>query len=79
MHEVNKVEPTRAKVDMGFTRNMGNFESLRIDIGLETSANEGEKAGELVNRVYSFVEKQLLERFTETETQLSEKGLGEEK
>lgn len=75
-NEVIAVEPTRAKVQMGFTRNMGDFESLRIDIGLEVSAQNGEKASALVDRVYELTEKKLFEKFTETEKALSDKGLG---
>jgi hypothetical protein len=55
---------------MGFTRNMGNFESMRIDVAVEDSARAGESATALFDRVYAFTEKKLLEKFAETEAAL---------
>lgn len=80
MHETDKeyIEPTRANVQLGFTRNMGNFESLRVEVGLEVSAQKDEKASALVDRVYDLVEKKLMERFQETDEALAQKGLGTE-
>lgn len=75
--ESEKVVPARVTVSMGFTRNMGNFESMRIDIGVEASANQGERVVEAFDRVYAFVEKKLVEKFSETEAELSQRGLGE--
>lgn len=75
--EVKVVEPVRVRVNMGFTRNVGNYESMRIEVGLEGSANEGEKAGEAFDRVYKFVEAKLVEKFALTEETLSKGGLGE--
>lgn len=71
-------EPVRVDVKMGFTRNMGDFESLRIDVGLEASANQGEKASEVFERVYKFVEARLMEKFSETEEALRGQGLGKQ-
>lgn len=78
MIEPNKVavEPVRATVNMGFTRNMGDYESLRIDIGLSASATEGETAAKVLDRVYEFVEARLMEKFSETEEALRGQGLG---
>jgi hypothetical protein len=55
---------------MGFTRNMGNFESMRIDVSVEDSARAGENANDAFNRVYAFTEKKLIEKFGETEAAL---------
>jgi hypothetical protein len=77
MIEVDQVTPPRVSVTMGFTRNMGNFESLRIDVGVEASANKGEKVAEAFDRVYSFVETKLVEKFQETENELKGRGLGQ--
>lgn len=54
----------------GFTRNMGNFESLRIDIGVEDEPRGEEKFTEAFNRVKDFVESRLLEAVEELETQV---------
>lgn len=77
MIETDKTEPNRVTVTMGFTRNMGNFESLRIDIGVSSSSRAGESAAATVERVYNFTEKALEEKFNETEAALREAGLGE--
>ena len=70
------VQPNRVRVNMAFTRNMGDFESLRIDIGVESSALQNETVADTVKRVYDFTEKALEDRFTETEEALKEAGLG---
>ena len=76
MIETDKTEPNRVEVKMGFTRNMGDFESLRIDIGVASSALHGESITDTVKRVYDFTEQQLEQKFTETEEALKEAGLG---
>ena len=60
MYETTTVEPTRVKVALGYTVNMGNFESLRVDISVEDSARPGESAPVLTDRVYAFTEKSLV-------------------
>jgi len=55
-------DKTRVKVGLGYTMNLGNFQSLRIDIGVEDSQREGEHAGETFDRVYSFVEQKLSDK-----------------
>lgn len=79
MEELNKTDPHKANIQLGFTRNMGNFESLRIDVGLIVTARPGETASDLVDRVYEFTEKKLFSKFTETEKALSDQGLGQER
>lgn len=66
MYEVTTAttEPTRVRVALGYTVNMGNFESLRVDIAVEDSARQGETAPVLTDRVYSFTEKKLIEKVT---------------
>lgn len=65
---------TRVKVSLGYTRNMGNFESLRVDIGVEDDLRNGENIATGFDRVYGFVEKKLVEKVQETEEELNEKG-----
>ncbi len=70
---------TKVKVDLGYTRNMGNFESLRVDIGVEddlrtNSDGSPENVEQAFNRVYSYVEKKLVEKVQETEEELNDKG-----
>jgi len=46
---------TKVKVDLSFTRNLGNFESIKIGIGVEDSVREGENVDSATERVYKFV------------------------
>lgn len=62
---------TKVKVDLGYTRNMGNFESLRVDIGVEDDLRDGENVEQGFNRVYTYVEKKLVEKVQETEEELN--------
>ena len=33
---------TRVKVDLSFTRNLGNYESIKIGVGIEDDVRQGE-------------------------------------
>lgn len=74
MYETTKTEATRARVALGYTVNMGNFESLRVDIAIEDSARTGESAPALTERVYAFVEKNLIEKVTAIRSQMEGNG-----
>lgn len=76
MIEIDKVDPIKVSVNMGFKRNAGNYESMNINIGLTAPALNGESASEALDRVYDFVEKALEEKFVKTEKELRQAGLG---
>ncbi len=61
---------TRVKVDLSFTRNLGNFESIKIGIGVEDSVRDGESVNDATDRVYQFVENKLVEKTKEVEEEL---------
>lgn len=65
---------TRVKVDLSFTRNLGNYESIRIGIGIEDDVRSGENVNEATERVYKFVEDKLIEKTNEVEKELGERG-----
>jgi hypothetical protein len=65
-------EQTRVKVALGYTLNLGNFQSLRIDIGIDEDRREGESASEAFDRVYGFVEQRLIEKINEAKTEMGE-------
>jgi hypothetical protein len=66
---------TNVKVELQFTRNLGNYESLKIGIGIEDFKRDHESIDEATNRVYTFVEKKLMEKVNEVEQELnSNKG-----
>lgn len=63
---------TKIKCQMGMTINMGNFESLRIDIGLEDDQREGESVKEAHERVFNFVNRRLQEKVSIVRQELGE-------
>ncbi len=65
---------TRVKVDLSFTRNLGNYESIKIGIGVEDAVREGENVETATERVYAFVESKLIEKTTEVEEELKSGG-----
>jgi hypothetical protein len=50
---------------------MGNFESMRVDIGVEDNLRDGENVEQGFNRVYDYIEKKLLEKVEETEKEIA--------
>jgi hypothetical protein len=65
------IDPTRITVTLGFTKNLGNFESLRVDIGIEDYVRDGEHINDATDRVYKFVEKKLEEKASEIAEELN--------
>lgn len=66
---------TNVKVELQFTRNLGNYESLRVAIGIEDYVRQGESIDTATNRVYDFVENKLMDKVNEIEQELT-KGKG---
>jgi hypothetical protein len=65
------MEPTRVTWTLGYTLNTGNFQSLRIDCQVQDHVREGEATKEASDRVYRFVEEQLIEKLNEAKEELS--------
>ena len=65
---------TVVKIDLSFTRNLGNFESIKIGVGVEDSVRDGETVNDATERVYKFVEEKLIEKTREVEEELSNRG-----
>lgn len=61
---------TKVKVDLSFTRNLGNYESIKIGIGIEDIVRTGETVSSATERVYKFVEEKLIEKTREVEEEL---------
>jgi hypothetical protein len=59
----------RVNVALGYTINLGNFQSLRIDIGVEDSERDGENVQKTFDRVYAFVEEKLAEKVKEASSE----------
>lgn len=63
-------ESTRVSATLGYTLNLGNFESLRLDLGVVDSVSNDEDLDKAMNRVYDFVEKKLIEKVNEAKAEL---------
>ena len=61
---------TRVKVDLSFTRNLGNYESIKIGVGVEDDLRLGENVDIATERVYRFVEEKLIQKTREVEEEL---------
>ena len=69
MEEKNE---TKVSVTLGYTLNLGNFQSLRLDLGVVDSKREGETVNEAMERVYTFVESKLAEKINEAKAEITE-------
>ena len=65
-------EQTKVNVTLGYTLNLGNFQSLRIDLGVIDSRRDGENIEDAFNRVYSFVEDKLITKINEAKEEVQE-------
>jgi hypothetical protein len=64
---------TKVNVTLGYTLNLGNFQSLRLDLGVVDSRREGETVGDAFERVYKFVEDRLAEKVKEASAEIESK------
>ena len=77
-YEMSEVEnsvstdSTKVGVTLGYTLNLGNFQSLRIDLNVIDSKREGENTNDAFERVYKFVEDKLTEKVNEAKSEISE-------
>lgn len=65
-------DETKVNISLGYTLNLGNFQSLRIDLGVEDSKRDGESINDAFDRVYSFVEDRLITKINEAKDEASE-------
>ena len=66
-----EMNPTRVRVGLKFVRNLGNYENIHVDVGVEDNVRQGENVSQAMDRVYDFVEEQLIQRVQEIEADLS--------
>lgn len=64
------MDATVVKASLGVTINIGNFSNVRIDVGIEDYAREGENVDQAFERVYAFVEKKLEQKITEVNSDM---------
>ena len=65
-------ENTKINVTLGYTLNLGNFQSLRLDLGIVYSKREGENVDEAFERIYKFVEDKLTDKIQEAKSEINE-------
>ena len=66
-------ENTKVRVALGYTLNLGNFQSLRIDLEVSDSKRDSENTSEAFERVYDFVENKLAEKVKEASSEIDSK------
>ncbi len=62
---------TKVSVTLGYTLNLGNFQSLRVDLGVVDSVRDGENTNDAMNRVYDFVEAKVVEKVQEAKEEIA--------
>ena len=72
MGVVMENESTKVSVTLGYTLNLGNFQSLRLDLGIVESRKNGETIDQAFERVYKFVEDKLTDKIQEAKSEISE-------
>ena len=63
---------TKVSATLGYTLNLGNFQSLRVDLGVVDYVRNGETTNDAMNRVYTFVENQVIEKVKDAKESLVE-------
>ena len=66
-------DETKVSVTLGYTLNLGNFQSLRIDLSVTDNKREGENTNDAFERVYAFVEAKLQEKVAEAQGEIESK------
>ena len=64
------MEPTKVQWSLGYTLNTGNFQSLRLDCQVADFVRDSESTKEASDRIYAFVEQQLIEKLNEAKEEL---------
>ena len=64
------MEPTKVQWSLGYTLNTGNFQSLRLDCQVTDYVRDDETTKAASDRVYAFVEQQLVEKLKEAREEL---------
>ena len=72
MGGVMENESTKVNVTLGYTLNLGNFQSLRLDLGIIDSTRNEETIDQAFERVYKFVEDKLTEKIQEAKSEINE-------
>lgn len=63
-------DKTNVSVTLGYTLNLGNFQSLRVDLGCTDFVRQDETFDAAMDRVYKFVEQQVIAKVDEAKKEL---------
>ena len=63
---------TKVSATLGYTLNLGNFQSLRVDLGVVDQVRQGETTSDAMDRVYTFVENQVIQKVKDAKESLLE-------
>jgi hypothetical protein len=63
---------TKVSATLGYTLNLGNFQSLRVDLGVVDNVRQGETTNDAMDRVYTFVENQVIQKVKDAKESLIE-------
>ena len=66
------MEPTKVQWSLGYTMNLGNFESLRLDVQVSDYVRDSETTQQASDRVYKFTEEQLQAKVVEAKQEIGE-------
>jgi len=69
---VEERNETKVSVTLGYTLNLGNFQSLRVDLGVVDHVRDGETTNDAMNRVYDFIEAKVVEKVQEAKAEITE-------
>lgn len=66
------MDQTKVRVELSFTANLGNYQSLKVSIGIEDWKRETDESVDAsVERVYNYVETKLVEKLEQTRNEIS--------
>jgi hypothetical protein len=63
-------DKTTVSVTLGYTLNLGNFQSLRVDLGCTDFVRDSEDKDAAMQRVYEFIESKVTEKIEEAKKEL---------
>ena len=73
---MSELIPARVTVSVGFKANVGNYQSLHVELTVEDSVRSTDNGVDAaMERVYAYVEGKLMEKLTETRAELDKTGL----
>lgn len=63
-------QETRVRFGLKYTKNLGNYESISVDVSVDDYVKTGEKTSEAYKRISDFVEARLEEKLLEIQRDL---------